>query len=308
MPRIRTIKPAFWTSPQIVHVPVAARLLFIGTWNFADDNGNLPRDAERLKLQVFPADDIDVEALVCALITHGLLSEYSVSSRRFLHIVGFRDHQVISRPSHAVYPMPPETGKTHASTGDDGGTSGPSQGKNSRSTHGVVTERSMMEEEKDKTRNIKTKVKNKNTARVPRAVSAPRFDASAYLRSLGVADDLAADWLAVRKAKHLTATRTAMAGVLREVEKTGLPLPEVLRICCEKGWGGFEAHWLENLRRDTHGPPSFALSPRDVREARNRAMVTTLTGRDPWEPPPDVIDLAPEDVRHVPDRRHGNAR
>ncbi|WP_233863517.1 hypothetical protein [Paraburkholderia adhaesiva] len=304
MPRIRSIKPAFWTSPQIVHVPIPARLLFIGTWNFADDNGNLPRDAERLKLQIFPADDIDVEPLVCALITHGLLIEYSVSCRRYLHIVGFRAHQVISRPSRAAYPKPPDTAEKPASTGNDGNSPAAENGENSQSTHGVVMERSLMEEEKDKTRNIKTKVKNKSTARVPRAVSAPRFDAGTYLRSLGVADDLAADWLAVRKGKHLTATRTAMAGVLREVEKTGLPLPDVLRICCEKGWGGFEAHWLENLSRDTHGPPPFALSPRDVREARNRAMVTTLTGRDPWEPPPDVIDLAPEDVHHVPDRRH----
>ncbi len=60
MPRIRTIKPTS-TLPQVVHVPVAARLLFIGTWTFADDNGNLPHDAEKLHLQVFPADDIDVE-------------------------------------------------------------------------------------------------------------------------------------------------------------------------------------------------------------------------------------------------------
>lgn len=114
MARIRTIKPEFWTNPQVTRVSFAARLLFIATWNFADDHGNLPRDPERLKMQVFPGDTIEVEPLISSLMDHGLLIEYSVSppenlatfADRFLHIPTFKKHQLINRPSKPVYPLP----------------------------------------------------------------------------------------------------------------------------------------------------------------------------------------------------------
>lgn len=110
MPRIRTIKPEFWTSPQVARVSYPARLLFIGTWSFADDYGNLPRDAEKLKMQVFPGDTIDVEPLVRSLIEHGLLAEYSAkdTGAHYLHIPTFSVHQVINRPSKTAYPPPPK--------------------------------------------------------------------------------------------------------------------------------------------------------------------------------------------------------
>ena len=41
MARIRTIKLEFWEDEKLAKLPVHARLLFIGTWNFADDNGAL---------------------------------------------------------------------------------------------------------------------------------------------------------------------------------------------------------------------------------------------------------------------------
>jgi hypothetical protein len=134
MPRIRTIKPEFWTSPQVARVSYPARLLFIGTWNFADDHGNLPRDPEKLKMQVFPGDTIDVEPLVLSLIEHGLLNEYSVSDTGecFLHIPTFHKHQIINRPSKAVYPLPnkafldasPDKKKHDANSTTDGLTEG----------------------------------------------------------------------------------------------------------------------------------------------------------------------------------------
>jgi hypothetical protein len=99
MPRIRSIKPDYWTDEKIVEVAMPVRLFFIGTWNFADDFGNLARSPQKLKMQIFPADVIDVEPLIVSLITHGLLTEYSVNGQRFLHINGFKKHQRINRPS-----------------------------------------------------------------------------------------------------------------------------------------------------------------------------------------------------------------
>lgn len=111
MARIRTIKPDFWTDEKIVELSFEARLFFIGSWNFADDNGNLQRSAKKLKMQIFPADAIDCEPIIQSLITHGMLSEYEVNGETFLHIKGFRKHQVINRPSKTGLPAP-DSGST----------------------------------------------------------------------------------------------------------------------------------------------------------------------------------------------------
>lgn len=106
MARIRSIKPDFWTDEKMVELPFEARLFFIGSWNFADDNGNLHRSAKKLKMQIFPADSIDCEPLIQSLITHGFLIEYSVNGEEYLHIKGFKDQQVINRPSKSNIPEP----------------------------------------------------------------------------------------------------------------------------------------------------------------------------------------------------------
>jgi uncharacterized protein YdaU (DUF1376 family) len=52
------------------------------------------------------------------------------------------------------------------------------------------------------------------------------------------------DWVKVRKAKNLPVTKTAIQGFIREVDKSGWKLEDVVRLCCERGWGGFKAAWL----------------------------------------------------------------
>jgi len=62
MARNRMIKKEFWTSEQIMNLPIAARLLFIGMWNQADDEGILKNSPMQLKAQIFPCDmGIDLE-------------------------------------------------------------------------------------------------------------------------------------------------------------------------------------------------------------------------------------------------------
>lgn len=113
MARIRTIKPEFWTDEALTECSLNARLLFIGTWNFADDKGNLENSAKQLKMKVFPADSIRVQPLLDELITHGLLIEYSVNDKKYLHIKGFSKHQVINRPSSSAIPLYDDSLSTH---------------------------------------------------------------------------------------------------------------------------------------------------------------------------------------------------
>ena len=113
MARIRTIKPDFWTDDALTECSVSARLLFIGTWTFADDNGNIERSAKQLKCKIFPADIFPVEPLIQELIRENLLQEYEVNGKKYLHIRTFKLHQIINRPSKNCLPVYDDSLKTH---------------------------------------------------------------------------------------------------------------------------------------------------------------------------------------------------
>ena len=62
----------------------------------------------------------------------------------------------------------------------------------------------------------------------------------------GVDVSLWNDYLAVRKAKKSKLTETALKGLQREATKANMTLQEVIQLCCEKNWVGFEAAWVLN--------------------------------------------------------------
>lgn len=99
MARLRTVKPEYWTDEHVGQCSMPARLLFIGTWNFADDHGGLSRSAKQLKAQIFPYDNIDCEPLIQELLNAGLLVEYEVDGKKYLHVRGFRKHQKVEKPA-----------------------------------------------------------------------------------------------------------------------------------------------------------------------------------------------------------------
>lgn len=140
MARIRTIKPKFWTDGKMVQCSFAARLLFIGLWNFADDNGNLERSSEEIKMQIFPGDNVDCETLLMELITQGVVIEYSVNARKFLHIRNFLKHQVINRKSTTNLPDYDNSNDSTISYNEKLPYSCECIKVKSVSTHGVLTE------------------------------------------------------------------------------------------------------------------------------------------------------------------------
>lgn len=96
MPRIRTIKPEFWVDEKVVELDPWARLLFIGLWNFADDQGYLEYSVKRIKMQIFPGDTVDVSPLLASLLEAGLLAAYDSPIGKVLHIQSWEKHQKVS--------------------------------------------------------------------------------------------------------------------------------------------------------------------------------------------------------------------
>lgn len=63
-------------------------------------------------------------------------------------------------------------------------------------------------------------------------------------RPESVSESVWEDFLALRKAKRAAMTQTALNGFVREAQKAGMALQDVLELCCAKGWQGFEAAWV----------------------------------------------------------------
>lgn len=72
-----------------------------------------------------------------------------------------------------------------------------------------------------------------------------KFNFKDKLLELGADSDLIDDWLYVRKKKRAVNTERALSGFLKEVEKSGQSLNNIIEMCVVKSWRGFEADWLK---------------------------------------------------------------
>ena len=156
MPRIRTIKPEFFTSLTVAGLPLEARLTFIGLWTHCDDEGRCVDDARLIKAALWPLDDrlsSDIELDLKRLSEASLIVRYKLGDRSFLEVRTWREHQRINRPSPSKLPPPPKA-ITAGPSAEDEQVTGPRAGEtqldpdlthDSVSTHGAVTDDSHQE-------------------------------------------------------------------------------------------------------------------------------------------------------------------
>lgn len=116
MPRIRSFKPEFFTSAQVVECSTNARLLFLGMWCWCDDKGVHPASVKQAKMEVFPGDEFAPEQIggfIAELIENRLLIEYEGhDGQRYWSVTGWH-HQRIDKPQPAKYPAPPNAKGGH---------------------------------------------------------------------------------------------------------------------------------------------------------------------------------------------------
>ena len=102
----------------------------------------------------------------------------------------------------------------------------------------------------------KTLLKKTNTN-----IHTKKTDAKTILEQHGITEQLADDFLIVRKAKRAPLTQTAMDGIIREAQKAGLTLLQAITICVERGWQSFNANWLHNDTQQHAPKPSIKNIP-----------------------------------------------
>lgn len=110
MPRIRSIKPELWQSPEVMNLSHAARLLFIGLITQADDAGKGSSDLRKLKAAIFPGDDLtaaDVRTLLEEIGKHRLAVFYTVEGFGELYLLpSWSQHQYVPKAQQSRYPDP----------------------------------------------------------------------------------------------------------------------------------------------------------------------------------------------------------
>jgi hypothetical protein len=90
-----------------------------------------------------------------------------------------------------------------------------------------------------------------------------------------IPQNLAKDFLRLRKSKNLPLTQTAFEGIQREAAKAGLSLEDTIRACCEYGWAGFNAKWYFERNAKT-SKPTTNRHPVVDKEERSRGAKSLL--------------------------------
>lgn len=151
MPRIRTIKPEFFTSPDTARVSHAARLLYIAMWCLADDYGKGEFNMLQLRAFAFPEEDPWLDQTLaepvnnmskefqslCKEVVDGYgIKVYKHHGRTYYAIPSWDEHQKTQRRANSKNPSPddPESSPDQRFH-DEQGSSEPKQG-NSLQTQG----------------------------------------------------------------------------------------------------------------------------------------------------------------------------
>ena len=112
MARKRMIDPSIWTDVKIGNLTRDERLLFIGCFSNADDEGRLPGNPAFLRSVIFPYDDLSVEEVrrmrdrIASVCKNFIV--YKVGEDEYIAFRKWREYQSVRYPQPSKYPAPPE--------------------------------------------------------------------------------------------------------------------------------------------------------------------------------------------------------
>jgi hypothetical protein len=99
MSRIRSIHPGIWTDEEFMGLSAYARLLLIGLWTEAWDDGVFEWKPLTLKARIFPVDPVDVAALLAELLDAGVIARIESGQKQPGVIKNFQKYQRPKKPN-----------------------------------------------------------------------------------------------------------------------------------------------------------------------------------------------------------------
>lgn len=93
MSRSRNLKPGFFKNEDLAELPFEVRILYQGLWCLADREGRMEDRPKRIKAEVFPYDDVDVNVGLSMLADSGFIVRYETDGGQYIQVLTFLKHQ-----------------------------------------------------------------------------------------------------------------------------------------------------------------------------------------------------------------------
>lgn len=131
MKRTRQINPGFFTNDELADITPLGRLLFAGLWVIADREGRLEDRPKKIKAEILPYDNCDVDDLLNQLQNAGFIKRYKVDIPRtdqgntmdtpkadvgIIQVVNFTKYQHPHR-NESASTLPPLTAESRMESG-----------------------------------------------------------------------------------------------------------------------------------------------------------------------------------------------
>ncbi len=110
--RTRDLRPAFFKNEELSEVGALTRLLFAGLWTIADRDGKLEDRPKKIKAEVLPYDDCNVDLMLNELFQMGFIKRYQVDGKAYIKITNFNKHQKV-HPKEPASLIPDEAVTFH---------------------------------------------------------------------------------------------------------------------------------------------------------------------------------------------------
>jgi hypothetical protein len=105
MARIRSTHPGQWSDEDFVAMSFPARILTLALRNIADDHGVFEWKPLTIKMQLLPADSLDVTPLLSEMVANNIAIEFEAEGKRYGAIRNFMKWQRPKKPSYQ-HPCP----------------------------------------------------------------------------------------------------------------------------------------------------------------------------------------------------------
>lgn len=107
--KIRSLRPEFFADGRMAQLSPMARILYMGLWCIADDEGRGRFHPKSIEGEVFPHETVDIRTLLTELIEMGRIVTYDVGAESYFHIPKFTTYQHPNRAFESRLPPPPDT-------------------------------------------------------------------------------------------------------------------------------------------------------------------------------------------------------